>query len=262
MTGSVRGRSPASHAVENAAARQRCPKGGARSAPHGGRGQWSKRPKLEARRQARPTWGRIAARGSGAAAGPRIHVRRSPRSAPRKRRARESGGSRVLVSRVGCRGRREASSSCDRGEPRGEPRGHEVARRGGIAPRQGEATPRRAKGCEAQARERQVTVQASPSTARSRIESEGRRPGSMRLTRLNRAGADRVLAAAGSRSRDASRVAGGEREGWSPRASTAAATEDVRDRDVGSGSLSRRAQGVLANEGRHVRAIELRPARS
>jgi hypothetical protein len=53
------------------------------------------------------------------------------RSAQRKLRARKSSGLRVLVSRVGCRGRREASSPRHRGEPRGKPRLHGVARCGG-----------------------------------------------------------------------------------------------------------------------------------
>jgi len=53
------------------------------------------------------------------------------RSAQRKLRARKSNGPRVLVSRVGCRGRREASSPRHRGEPRGKPRLHGVARCGG-----------------------------------------------------------------------------------------------------------------------------------
>ena len=44
------------------------------------------------------------------------------RSVRRKLRARKSSGSRVLVSKVGCRGRREASCPRRRGESRGEPR--------------------------------------------------------------------------------------------------------------------------------------------
>jgi hypothetical protein len=47
------------------------------------------------------------------------------------RQAQESNDLRVLVSRVGCRVRGEASSKRNQGEPRGEPRRREVGRRGG-----------------------------------------------------------------------------------------------------------------------------------
>lgn len=262
-TGSVRGRSPASHAVENAAARQRCPKGNARSAPPRGiGGQWSERPKLEARRQSRPTWGRIAARLSGAAQIDGLT------SGGLRGRLRESGalGNRAVH---GCSCRESDAEvgekhlpRVDRGEPRGKPRGHEVARRGGIAPRQGEVTPRRAKGCEAQARER-TSDRAGVSLGRE-VEDRIRRKASW----INEAHASKPRGGSSGPGRGGKRVTrrepGGRRRarGRSPRASTAAATEDVRDRDVGSGSFSRRAQGVGSQRGRHVRAIALRPVKS
>jgi len=54
------------------------------------------------------------------------------------REARKSGDLLGCSLReVGCRSRREASSTQRRGEPRGEPRGSAVARRGGSVPDEG-----------------------------------------------------------------------------------------------------------------------------
>jgi len=136
-TGSVRGRTSASRMVENAKPRWRRQKAVPGSALAERRTEpCTDRPKLEARRQARAQPGSdcrktvrrrkeepdpFARRGRGSIL----------RSAQRKLRARKSSGPRVLVSRVGCRGRREASSPRHRGEPRGKPRLHGVARCGG-----------------------------------------------------------------------------------------------------------------------------------
>ena len=68
-TESARGSTPASHVVDNAAATWRSPKSGRpRLFPSvmTGQAQWSIGPKLGLRRQARSTWGWIAARWSGA----------------------------------------------------------------------------------------------------------------------------------------------------------------------------------------------------
>jgi hypothetical protein len=94
------------------------------------------RPKLEARRQARAQPGSDCRKTVRRRTGRTRLLRKGERgsilrSTERKLRARKSSGPRVLVSRVGCRSRREASSPRHRGEPRGEPRSHGVARCGG-----------------------------------------------------------------------------------------------------------------------------------
>jgi len=95
------------------------------------------RPKLEARRQARAQPGsdcRKTVRRRTEESNPLCKKREGEASCgqrQRKLRARKSSGPRVLVSSVGCRGRREASSPRHRGEPRGKPRLHGVARCGG-----------------------------------------------------------------------------------------------------------------------------------
>jgi hypothetical protein len=94
------------------------------------------RPKLEARRQARAQPGsdcRKTVQRRTEEPDNTARWRRGSilRSVQRKLRARKSSGLRVLVSSVGCRSRREASSPRHRGEPRGKPRLHGVARCGG-----------------------------------------------------------------------------------------------------------------------------------
>jgi len=139
-TGSVRGRTSASRMAENAKPRWHRQRGGCPDLPSPKGEQRRARIDRSWRRAVKraPSRGRIAARRSGVA----WNNPTSPlsggkgrgcflRSAQRKLRARKSNGSRVLVSTVDCRGRREASSPRHRGEPRGKPRLHGVARCGG-----------------------------------------------------------------------------------------------------------------------------------
>jgi hypothetical protein len=176
-TESVRGRSPASHAVDNAAARWHRPEmSGRLPAPslrkeerrRGGRADRSWWP----RRQARTTRGRIVARRSGAAG----------RRTGRKLRA-EAGGQRGASHALGnqaihgCSCRESVAEVGEEHLPRitegsrEASRGRrEVARSGGFDPDRAEPTPRRVKGCEAEGRERQVSVTTHPSIARSGTE--------------------------------------------------------------------------------------------
>lgn len=96
------------------------------------------------------TWGRIAARWSGAVV--RMALGLTPQHiaetviAVREPWAWESSECRVLVSNVGCRDRCEASSRRDRGEPRGEPRERGVGQRSSSS-RTRRAGARGSKGC-------------------------------------------------------------------------------------------------------------------
>jgi hypothetical protein len=95
---------------------------------------------------------------------------------------RKSRGSEILRSvgcsyrEVGCRSRREASSAQRRGEPRGEPRGGAVARRGSSVPDEGSFI---APGERVRGRVKRTSKGARPTlhpTARWDISVDGRRP--------------------------------------------------------------------------------------
>jgi hypothetical protein len=156
-----------------------------------------------------------------------------------------------------------------RGEPRGEPRRHAVARSGGPSPKTRGGTERFGrKG--AKGSSRTVTGTASlfarPQGRESnRWKALWARPG----VTSNRVASSGVLAGwvVGVTRRKTGDT--GEREGRSLRASTQHATESARGRDVGFGPPSRRAQGVRSQRrrlvpgatweasGRHVRRAAL-----
>jgi len=204
-TGSVRGRTSASRMVENATPRwhrqRRCPDPPSREARRTVYG----RPKLEACRQARAQPGsdcRKAVRRRTEEPDPSARGRRGSilRLARRKLRARKSSGLRVLVSTVGCRGRREASSPRHRGEPRGKPRLHGVARCGDGS-RRDALTRIGRKGCEDF--RANVTGNAEGfARSQDRDRTDGRHPGLMGGVAFNRVASSGVLATWGATTPD------------------------------------------------------------
>jgi hypothetical protein len=147
------------------------------------------------------------------------------------RRARKSNDSRVLVSRVDCRGWREASSPCRRGEPRGEPRWYGVARDEGLV-LTGRARTLRAKGCESL----RANVQGNAkgfARPQGRDRTDGRHPELAYGVISNRMVPCRVLAMWGVSFPDERRETRRRTRDRRSRASTHGATEDVRGCDVG-----------------------------
>lgn len=193
------------------------------------------RPKLEACRQARAQPGsdcRKAVWRRTEEPDPSARGRRGSilRSVQRKLRARKSNGLRVLVSTVGCRGRREASSPRHRGEPRGKPRLHGVARCGDGS-RRDALTRIGRKGCEDF--RANVTGNAEGfARSQDRDRTDGRHPGLMGGVAFNRVASSGVLATWGASTPDERREPERRTRERRSRGSTHGATEGVRGCDV------------------------------
>lgn len=210
------------------------------------------------------SWHRAVKRGSAGAGSPQggLAQRRSlvpARPEPRDRRGRRGAScvlgsraiSRVLVSNVGCRSWREASSTFHRGLPRGRQR-----RGGGSAARRRVRTGRVERGGRKGAEGSSAWTftgkhESTHSVARSRVEPAEGAPATFVAASLT-----------------GGRYEAAWQRGWSPsltkdgrgartrgrnlRASVHEATGSVRGGGVGFGPPSRRAQGVCSQRRRHV----------
>lgn len=226
-----------------------------------GNGQCAReRPKLAPRRQARVSRGRVAARRSGATRVPRFRLVRMEwiggvvaalalgRSCALGSRAM----ARVLVSNVGCRSWREASSTSRRGLPRGGQR-----RGGGSAARRRVRTGRVDRGGRKGAEGSSAWTftgkhESAHSIARSRVEPAEGAPVSFVAASLT-GGSHQGAWQRGWSSSLTKDGHGARTRRRNLRASVHEATGSVRGGGVGFGPPSRRAQGVCSQRRRHVR---------